>query len=195
MPRAGLDAAVVTAAAADLADEIGLQGITMSLLAGRLGVKAPSLYKHVESQAALRRAVGVLALTELEDAVGSAIASAAPGERLDAAAAAIRTYVQRHPGRYAATVSVDPASSEDPLTVAGGRLMDTLAGTLVAYAIPETQLVHALRLVRSLLHGFVALEQADGFLIAVDTDESFRWMIAFVDRGLRALAGEGGRED
>jgi Bacterial regulatory proteins, tetR family len=41
----------VVAAAAGLADEIGYQGVTMGLLADRLGVRPPSLYKHVSGLA------------------------------------------------------------------------------------------------------------------------------------------------
>lgn len=47
MPRAGLSSANVVAAAAGLVNEVGLQGLTMGLLAQRLGIRAPSLYKHV----------------------------------------------------------------------------------------------------------------------------------------------------
>jgi len=47
MPRAGLTAEAVVAAAGALADERGLDGVTLSELAGRLGVRPPSLYAHV----------------------------------------------------------------------------------------------------------------------------------------------------
>ena len=62
MPRAGLDRTTVTAAAADLADEVGFTGLGMGLLAERLGVKTPSLYKHVTSQADLTHRIAVLAM-------------------------------------------------------------------------------------------------------------------------------------
>ena len=73
VPRAGLDPAVVVAGAAGLADEIGLHHVTMGLLAERLGVRAPSLYKHVDEQADLNRRIAVLALTELGDALRDAL--------------------------------------------------------------------------------------------------------------------------
>jgi len=54
MPRAGLGTAAVVAAGADLADEIGFVGLSMGQLAERVGVRTPSLYKHVASQDAPR---------------------------------------------------------------------------------------------------------------------------------------------
>ena len=49
MPRAGLNTDRVVAAAAELADEVGLDQLTLAALAARLGVRQPSLYKHVAS--------------------------------------------------------------------------------------------------------------------------------------------------
>ena len=65
MPRAGLSGGEVVAAAAGLADELGFAGLTMGLLAERLGVRTPSLYKHVGGLADLQHQLATLAMTEL----------------------------------------------------------------------------------------------------------------------------------
>ena len=65
MPRAGLNRRAVVAAAAVLADEVGWEQLTLAGLAGRLGVRLPSLYKHIDSLDGLRRDVAVLAVGEL----------------------------------------------------------------------------------------------------------------------------------
>ncbi len=87
MPRAGLTPAAVAEAGATLADEVGLDQLSMGLLAERLGVRTPSLYKHVAGQADLTRRIAVLAVTELGDALRDALQGLA--ER-DALAAALR---------------------------------------------------------------------------------------------------------
>ncbi|HJY03666.1 MAG TPA: TetR family transcriptional regulator, partial [Streptosporangiaceae bacterium] len=48
MPRAGLTEARVVDEAEQMADEVGLSGLTLAALADRLGVRYPSLYKHVD---------------------------------------------------------------------------------------------------------------------------------------------------
>ncbi|KOG50996.1 TetR family transcriptional regulator, partial [Streptomyces varsoviensis] len=63
----------MVAAAAALADEVGAANLTMGLLAERLGVRTPSLYKHVGGQEDLNRRVAALALSEAGDAVGGAV--------------------------------------------------------------------------------------------------------------------------
>ena len=59
MPRAGLNTDRVVAEAAELADEVGLDQLTLAALAARLGVRQPSLYKHVASVDALQRLISM----------------------------------------------------------------------------------------------------------------------------------------
>lgn len=185
MARAGLAPAAVVAAAADLADEVGLSNVTMGLLAGRLGVRAPSLYKHVESQADLHRRIAVLALTELGDALRDGLQGRAGKDALAAAAWTMRGYVVGHPGRYAATVRLDTEGPDDPLAAAGARVLDSLGAVLAGYDVEERDAIHAMRMLRSLMHGFAVLEAAGGFQMEADVDESFTWIVDFLDRGLR----------
>ena len=79
-----------------LVDEIGFAQLSMGLVAERLGVKTPSLYKHVTSQADLAHRIAILAVTEFGDAIRDATQGRAGSDALAAAAQAMRTYVQEH---------------------------------------------------------------------------------------------------
>jgi AcrR family transcriptional regulator len=186
MPRAGLDADVVTRAGAALADEIGLANLSMNVIAERVGVKAPSLYKHVDSLSALLHRIAILATIELGDAVRDATQGRAGGDALAAAAHALRSFAKRHPGRYAATVGARPGELDDPLHAALSRSLDSFSAVLRGYRLDPTEETHALRMLRSSLHGFASLEMSDGFQMGTDVDDSFAWMISFIDKGLRA---------
>ncbi|SDT34406.1 DNA-binding transcriptional regulator, AcrR family [Friedmanniella luteola] len=188
MPRAGLLPASVTLAGAELADEVGFDHLSMGLLAERLGVKTPSLYKHVDGLADLSHRIAVLAATELADAVRDATQGRSGSDALAAAAQAMRTFVKEHPGRYAAGNSARAGGADDPLGPAADRLLDSLAAVVRGYQLDPGQKIHALRMVRSVLHGFATLEVAGGFQLDTDVDDSFTWLVAFVDQGLRAVA-------
>ena len=195
MPRAGLDTAVVTEAGAQLADEQGLDELGMGALAERLGVKAPSLYKHVDSQADLTHRIALLGMQELGDAICDAIHGRGGRDALAAGAGAVRAYVNEHPGRYAAINGARPHGPDDPFVPASRRALDCLGGLVDGYGLPPDRRVHALRLVRSVLHGFASLEAAGAFQLQTDVDESFAWTIDLLDAGLRAatLGADGGR--
>ena len=186
MPRAGLTPAAVTEAAADLADEVGLAGLSMGLLAERLAVKPPSLYKHVSSLSDLLHRIAVLGATELADALRDATQGRAATDALVAAAGAMRTYVTAHPGRYAAGNGVTPGGPDDPLVHASQRVLESFSAVLRGYDLAPAHEVHALRTLRSMLHGFATLETEGGFRFDTDVDESFTWMVRLVDQGLRS---------
>ena len=185
MPRAGLTGNDVVASAAGLADEIGFQGVTMGLLASRLGVRSPSLYKHVGGLADLQHRLATLALTELGEVVRDAVQGKAGRDALAAMMIAMRGYVSAHPGRYAATTGAETTGPDDPLEVASARVIASIAAVLRGYGIAEGEMTHA---IRSTMHGFAILEASGGFQWDADPDESFEWMIGFIDRGLRPQA-------
>jgi len=188
VPRAGLSGGEVVAAAAGLADEIGYAGLTMGLLAERLGVRTPSLYKHVGGLDDLQHQLATLAMTEVGEVIRDAVQGLAGADALAALLHAIRGYVTRHPGRYMATAGGGGAvlrGPDDPLLAASARVLATIAAVLRGYGIAEDEMDHAIRTIRCTIHGFAMLEASGGFQWSNDPDESFEWMIRFIDRGLR----------
>ncbi|MET1004074.1 MAG: WHG domain-containing protein [Propionibacteriaceae bacterium] len=186
MPRAGLGAASVTAAGAALVDEIGFENLSMGLVADRLGVKTPSLYKHVSGQADLAHRIAVLAMNELADAIRDATQGRSGKEALVGGAQAMRTYVLGHPGRYAAGNAALVTGPDDPLIPAVERVLASWTAMLYGYRLDPDQEIHALRMLRSILHGFSALEAIGSFQINTDIDDSFTWVLDFLDQGLTA---------
>lgn len=188
MPRAGLSPASVTEAGAALADEIGFDQISMGQVAERLGIKTPSLYNHVGNLADVVHRIAVAAAIDLGEVLREAVQGRAGTDALVAAASAMRAYVKLHPGRYAAGNHVRPGGPDDPLSPAINRMLAPLSAVLRGYELPPGQEVHALRMLRSWLHGFATLEVEGGFRFDTDIDASFLWSVDLVDRGLRSLA-------
>ena len=186
VPRAGLDQAAVVARGAALADEIGFAQLTLGQLSERLGVRTPSLYKHIVNQDDLRRRIAALALTEVAAAVRVAVQGLAGRDALRAAARAFREYVLTHPGRYAATTGLTPTGPDDPLAVAMTQALQPFEAVLRGYHLPAQDTTHALRALRSTFHGFATLQADGGFQWSTDVDTSFEWLVDLVDRGLRS---------
>lgn len=187
MPRAGLDTAAVVRAAAEIADADGLQQLTLARLARRLGVRAPSLYAHVGGLDDLRARLGALGARQLTEAVTDAVAGRAGFDALHAAAHAYRRYAHAHPGLYEAM----QRSPEDPDSEAGRiatRLVTAWVAVMRGYGLQGDDAIHAVRICRAALHGFVTLERDGGFRMAVGVQESFERLLQTLDRGLRRPA-------
>ncbi|RCG26894.1 TetR/AcrR family transcriptional regulator [Sphaerisporangium album] len=161
MARAGVTAERLTRAAADLADEIGFQNVTVSALARGFGVRPAALYSHIEDAQDLRVRVAVLALAELADRAAAALAGRAGKDALVAFANAYRDYAKAHPGRYAAMqIELD---SERLATSAGRRHAEMTRAILRGYELSEPDQTDAVRMMHSTFHGYVTLETAGGF--------------------------------
>jgi AcrR family transcriptional regulator len=185
MPRAGLDAEAVVAAAASLADAEGLDQLTLAALAAALGIRTPSLYAHVGGLGDLRARLAVRGAQEMALALQAAAAGRAGADALRAVAEAYRAYAHAHPGTYAASqVASDLQDDRAAAAAAVGVFLAVLDG----YGIAGDASIHAVRAVRSALHGFVALEREGGFGIPLSLDESFARLVEMLDAGLRREA-------
>jgi AcrR family transcriptional regulator len=182
MARAGLDTAIVTAAAAELADIDGLDQLTLARLARRLGVRSPSLYGYVDGLNDLRGRLAILGLERLNDVLAQAAAGRAGVDALRATALAYRDFALAHPGLYAAAQVVD--AGDRSATAAAGRVVDVMRAVIRGYGLEGDDAVHAARTWRAAVHGFVTLQRDDGFAMATSVSESFDRMIAIIDRGL-----------
>lgn len=183
MPRAGLDSEAVVAAAAQMADTAGLDAVTLAALADRLGIRAPSLYAHVTSLADLRRRLRDRAARELSAAIAIAATGRSRFDALRATADTYRAYAHAHPGLYAALQRA-PGPGDD--VDAAGQLVDLILAVIGGYGLEGDDAIHAVRIVRAALHGFVSLEQLGGFAIELALDESFERLVRMLDLGLRS---------
>ena len=124
----------VVQAAADLLEEVGRDGLTMRVLACRLGIKAPSLYKHLPDKAALESALAAAAFEELGTLLRArASENAGVGDLFEVC----RTFAAQQPRLFCLMVqSPRPAGSlpawlEDRAVAAFGKSIgDSDRGTL-----------------------------------------------------------------
>jgi len=186
-PRSGLNRDAVVREAAALADAEGISALTIARLAARLSVRPPSLYNHVSGIEALHRELALLGLGELRDRLGRAAVGRAGEDAVVTLADAYRAFGRERPGLYAATQWAP--NPTDPLWLAMARdAVDIVVAALRAFDLDGDAALHAVRGLRSLLHGFVALETTGGFGLPLDQDESFRRLVRTYLAGLRTLA-------
>ncbi len=183
----GIDRAQVVAVAAELADAHGLEQLTLAAVAGRLGVRLPSLYNHVAGLAGLRRELALLGLRQLHERMSRAAIGKAADAAVIAVAQAYRGFVVEHPGVYATTVRA-PAPGDVELQRASQAIVEVVLAVLEPYGLNGEDAIHAVRGLRSIVHGFATLELAGGFGIPLDRDESYMRLLRAYVAGLRAMA-------
>ena len=104
-------------------------------------------------------------------------------EAIFAFANAYRAYARVTPGRYALTLQApDPGDRE--LQAIAQQIIEVALAILAPYKLGEEEAIHAIRGLRSIVHGFISLEGAGGFAMPVDLDASFHWLINVFVAGL-----------
>ncbi|HLS26724.1 MAG TPA: WHG domain-containing protein [Beutenbergiaceae bacterium] len=174
---------VIETAAAMLDEQPG-QDLSVAAVAARLGVRPPSLYKHVAGAAGLRRGVMLRAKRDLADVLGRAAMGKSREEGMAAIAQAYRRWAKDHPGQYPLTVRApepDDHADEEVSTA----LVNVLYAVLSGYGLDGDDLTDAARFLRSALHGFVDLETSAAFRLPRDLDRSFARVVRSLGTALK----------
>lgn len=188
MPRVGLNREAVVDAAMDLVEGSGLEALTLSSLARQVGVRPPSLYKHVDGLDHLREEVAGRAAERLARGMEEAVMGRGGEDAVRALARFVRSFAVEHPRLYEVTVASHVRQPE----AARLALEGALVGLLRAFSdlgLEGHEAVHAARTLRAAVHGFVHLEVSGGFGLDTPVDESFERVL---DTLLRGLAPESG---
>jgi AcrR family transcriptional regulator len=190
VPRAGLTSARVVAEAAAVADEVGLDRLTLAAVAERCGVSLPGLYKHVHGLDEVRRGISLLAVREMTSTLARAATGVTGRESLHALSAAYRAYALAHPGRYAASV-VAPAPGDDEHIEVAVEAIAVITAALKGYGLDGSGLIHAIRMWRAACHGLASLEAAGGFGLPESVDCTYSHLIDALDTAFSDLAASG----
>lgn len=149
----------------------GLDGLTMQGVAGIVGVRAPSLYKHVGSRGDLVRLIVEAVVNELGEALEGAVTGEDPIVDLKALGHAFRAFALAHPASYRLVFAPLPEEGvPDPEVLTGAT--EAVLRTTAALA-GEGNALEAARLITAWAHGFVSMELAGAFRMEGDLDEAF----------------------
>lgn len=149
-------------AARVLVEEGGSAALTMRALGERLGIRAPSLYKHFPDKGAVEAQVIALAMRELASVL-------APAGSLAELAAAYRAYALAHPHLYRLM-----NSGPLPRHLLPQGVEDAAALPLVRVTGEESRA----RAVWAFAHGMVILELDGRFPPGADLDGAWRTGLA-----------------
>ena len=189
--RPGLDRDAVVGAAVELLDSEGVGTLSLGRVAERLGVQTPSLYNHVEGMPGLLRQLALRNARDLAACMGDAAMGRSGPEAVLAVAEAYRAYIKQHAGLYMASLRASGAQVRDgsppdaELAEAEARVVRIVLAVLASFGLGGEDAIHAVRGLRSVVHGFATLEVAGGFGLPLDLDESFRRLVGLLVAGLR----------
>ena len=156
MSRKGLSRDAIVDAAAALAEEKGMENLTLRELADALNVKPASLYNHLQGLPELNVRLAECALDRLMDTLQQTVDICPVTDALRALAVAYRRFAHEQPQLYRAMMML-PQFSDPGLVARKKAFMDLFVRLLEPLGLPAEERVHLSRLIRSTLHGFLAM--------------------------------------
>ena len=159
--------------ARELMERDGLDNLSLSSVASTLGIKAPSLYRHIKNKGALLHAVIEHTYQDLFNTYDEAIANTTndPEEQLISLAHAQRKFAHANPNAYMLAYEVkDPEVRADPNILLERAI---ILQKIMARISGEEQSLTALRGLLAIGHGFIMLELNGQFQRGGDLSNAF----------------------
>ncbi len=147
-------------AARTLLEGGGPEGLSMRSLAGQLGLRASSLYRHYPDKTALEAALEDDTAAQLHAAMRGASARQQGADALHSAAHAYLAYAREHPKLYALLHAPRPPAVAQP---GAGKDLWNLVLSLVGGITGDPDDTAGAVALWSFLHGFVSLERGGAF--------------------------------
>ncbi|MCK9925211.1 TetR/AcrR family transcriptional regulator [Frankia sp. AgPm24] len=156
--------AEILAAARDILEREGADALTMRRIGEVLGIRAPSLYKHLASKDALAAGLAEVALAEVGEHLHRAVDEADAGAVVAALIGAYRGYALAHPNLY----RMFTAGRLPRATLSSG--LEQWAGEPFYRATGDPYRAQALW---AAAHGAVLLELEERYLPGSDLDRTY----------------------
>ena len=188
--KRGLDTQTILTAAAELAEEKGLENVSLLQVAEKLGVKSPSLYNHLNGMQEISSGVARLAIGRLEEAIRNAAVGRSKEDALLAIASEYRIFAKENPELYKAILRF-PRCQDTDIQEAGHAVVRILYQVMESYHFTKEKTLHFARGFRSALHGFVSLEAAGFFQSGeADVDESYELLVSGLISALNTMEAD-----
>jgi AcrR family transcriptional regulator len=168
---------IVSAAIACL-DQEGVAALGVNRVARELGIKPPAVYKHLEGNSGLRRAVALeIWRNYLADCESQTTSITEPRALFRSSAQATRSFAQRYPARYNVMMlyPMRPTDPEEAEIIQNA--LQIFQRSLQLYELSGDALIDVMRMINAAIYGFIAKEQLELMTLERSTDQSYEVML------------------
>ena len=189
MARVGLTKDRIVRKAAELANEVGFDKITLKLLADSLHVQPPSLYNHIEGIVALQKEIMLFGWREMDEKMTQAALCVSGYDALEAICHAFYQYATENPGVFNAMLWYNKFQ-DDEAQEATKRIFSMIYKDFSMLNIGKNNCDHLIRTFRSFLEGFALLVNNKAFGNPVTIEKSFEISLQVLIAGTKTFEGK-----
>jgi AcrR family transcriptional regulator len=168
----------VIRSAIDCLDKEGESALGVNRVARELGIKPPAIYKHLDGNTGLRRAVALEIWRKyLTDYQSQTTDITKPLDLLRIGAQATRNFAQRYPARYAVMMQYQlrPTDPEEAKIIYDSLRL--FKKSLQLYELSDNALIDTMRMVNAAIYGFIVRENSELMTLNRSPDRSYEVML------------------
>jgi AcrR family transcriptional regulator len=168
----------VIQAAIDCLDREGESALGVNRVARELGIKPPAIYKHLQGNVGLRRAVALeIWRNYWQFCESQTIGISEPQALLRTGARATRDFAQRFSARYMVMMQYQlrPTDPEEAEIIYSS--LRSFKNSLQLYELSNDALIDVMRMVNAAIYGFIVREQSELMTLDRSPDRSYEVML------------------
>ncbi len=182
--RAQINLTKILEVAIDICNKEGYEQLALSSVSKKLGIKTPSLYNHIEGLSDLKQKMAYYGLQMLYDSILHSIIGYKGDDAIIVASKAYISFVNKNPGLYC-SISKVPDPYEQQFDKLSNQLVQVFLRLFCVYELSEAESIHAVRGLRSMLHGFSSIQMDLGFRLNYTQEESLDFSLITFLSGLK----------
>ena len=186
MARMGLDKNVIIYRAAQLANDVGLENITLKALANDLNIQPPSLYSHIRGLDDLKKELMIYGWLQMEEQILEAVAGISGYEAIEVVCRTFVKYATANPGVFNAMLWYNKFENDEAQS-ATKKLFSVVFKVFSSLNISHEDSEHLIRTFRSFLEGFALLVNHNAFGNPLSINDSFELSLKVLLAGMKTL--------
>lgn len=189
MTRVGIDKDAIISKAVELVNKVGMEHITLKMLADNLGIKSPSLYNHINGLDDLKKQLMIYGWKQTEQRIIHAVIGVSGYDAIKAMCYAFYDYATENPGIFNVMLWYNKFQS-DEMENATSELLSIIFKITKSLNLPDKYCFHLIRTFRGFLEGFFLLVNNGSFGHPLPIMASFDISINILIAGIKSFEEE-----
>ena len=188
MSKNNISNELIIKTSAKLSNKVGLENLSLKMVAEELNIKSPSLYNHISSLEEIKERIMIYGWKELEENVIESVVGVAGYEALRSMCYAFYDYATNNKGIFTSMLWYNKFESDEKNN-ATKKLFSLIFKILQPLNISDSNIEHIIRTLRSFLEGFSLLVNNNAFGNPISIKESFDLSLDIIINGIKSLEG------
>ena len=188
MSKNNISNELIIETSAKLSNKVGLDNLSLKMIAKELNIKSPSLYNHISSLNEIKERLMIYGWKGLEEKVIESAVGVAGYDALRNMCYAFYDYATNNKGVFTAMLWYNKFESDEKNN-ATTKLFSLIFKILKPLNISDNNIEHIIRTLRSFLEGFLLLVNNNAFGNPISIKESFSLSLEIIINGIKSLEG------